>query len=240
MKEKTKNIKIIILITSLITYTYLALIGTNQYIFNITYTKIITFMILLTLFTYSQGIIENKEKTYKTNINIYIFLYIILLITITFFIGRTNIKFYNWCYTGQYKPLYTITKQIHYGTKLLIAKNIIGNSIMLIPISFLLMIKNKKYNNIFKQSIIILPIIIIIEILQAYTHTGVFDIDDIILNYLGIIIFTFLITRFNLINKIRNIFYTDFKIKDNIKYTIFYIVSTLLIAYIILLTFKCF
>lgn len=45
----------------------------------------------------------------------------------------------------------------------------------------------------FKQSIIILPITISIEILQAFTHTGAFDIDDIILNYLGTIIFTFLL-----------------------------------------------
>ena len=47
------------------------------------------------------------------------------------------------------------------------------------------MIKDKKYNNVLKQSIIILPVILIIEVLQASTHTGAFDVDDIILNCLG-------------------------------------------------------
>ena len=71
------------------------------------------------------------------------------------------------------------------------------------------MIKNKKFNNIFWQTIIILPIILLIEVTQALTHIGSFDIDDIILNYVGTIIFTFLITRFHLIDHIRKLFYSN-------------------------------
>ena len=108
---------------------------------------------------------------------------------------------------------------------------------MLIPLSFLLMIKDKKYNNIFRQLLIILPTIVSIELLQAFTHVGAFDIDDILLNYLGTIIFIYIITRFSIVNKIRNIFYTDYKIKENIKYTIFYFVLFLLTIYIIMLLF---
>ena len=102
---------------------------------------------------------------------------------------------------------------------------------MLIPLSFLLMIKNKKYNNILKQTIITLSIIIFIEILQAFTHTGVFDIDDIILNYLGTVISTFIITRFNIIDKIRKLFYTDYKLNDRVKNIIFYTNIILLIIF---------
>ena len=93
------------------------------------------------------------------------------------------------------------------------------------------MIKNKKYNNILKQTTITLPIIIFIEILQAFTHTGVFDIDDIILNYLGTVIFTFIITRFNIIDKIKELFYTDYKLNDRVKNIVFYISTALLIIF---------
>lgn len=106
---------------------------------------------------------------------------------------------------------------------------------MLIPLAFLLMLKNLKYKNIFKQSIITLPIIIGIEVLQAFTHTGSFDIDDIILNYLGTLIFTFLITRFKLIDKIRNLFFTDFNLNMKIKYIMFYFMLVILIIFDIFL-----
>ena len=102
---------------------------------------------------------------------------------------------------------------------------------MLIPLSFLLMIKDKKYNNILRQMLIILPTVVSIEILQAFTHTGTFDIDDIFLNYVGTLIFTFLITRFNLIDKIRKIFYKDYKIKIKSKKILFYLSVCLLIIF---------
>lgn len=237
MKEKFHFLKNMLLITSLLTYSYLTFIGRNQYIFNMSYTKCITFILLICLLLYIYGVIENKNKTYKANVNIYILLYFVLLVSVTFFIGRTDIKFYNWWYAGQYEPFYTITSQLHYGTKLSILKNLIGNSIMLIPLSFLLIMKNDKYKNIFKQSIIILPTIITIELLQAFTHTGTFDIDDIILNYLGTVIFTFLITRFSIINKIKKIFYTDYRIKNSIKYIIFYLTLFILIIYTSIILF---
>lgn len=238
MKEKINTFKNILLIISLLIYSYLVFIGGNQYIFNMSYTKCILFVLIVCLLIYIYGTISNKDSTYKTNIRIYILLYLIILATVTFFIGRTEIKFYNWWYAGQYSPFQTIISQLKYGSSLSVLKNVIGNGIMLIPFSFLLMIKDKKYNNIVRQSIIILPIIIGIEVLQAFTHTGAFDIDDILLNYLGTVIFTFMITRFSLIDKIRKIFYTDFKIKESIKYTAFYLVSILLIAYIMILFIK--
>lgn len=237
MKGKINIIKNITLIISLLIYSYLIFVGRNQYIFDMSYTKCILFLLLICLLLYAYGMIDNEDKTYKKNINLYILLYFILLISITFFIGRTNIKFYDWWYAGQYKPFYTITSQLKYGSKLSILKNVIGNSVMLIPLSFLLMIKNNKYKNLLRQLVIILPIIISIELLQAFTHTGAFDIDDILLNYLGTIIFTFVITRFSIIDKIKKIFYTDYKINENIKYMIFYGVLDLLVLHSIILLF---
>ncbi|MBQ8472988.1 MAG: VanZ family protein [Bacilli bacterium] len=237
MKGKINIIKNITLIVSLLIYSYLIFVGRNQYIFDMSYTKCILFLLLICLLLYTYGMIDNEDKTYKKNINLYILLYFILLISITFFIGRTNIKFYDWWYRGQYEAFYTITSQLKFGSKLSILKNVIGNSVMLIPLSFLLMIKNNKYKNLFRQLVIILPIIVSIELLQAFTHTGAFDIDDILLNYLGTIIFTFIITRFSIIDKIKKIFYTDYKINENIKNGIFYVVLVLLVFYVIILVF---
>ena len=189
------------------------------------------FMILMSLFIFAYGIITNNDKTYKSNIIMYIIFFIILLLSVTFFIGRDKMRFYNWWFSGQYEPFYTIMSQFKYGSDLSILKNIVGNSIMLIPLSFLLMIKNKKYNNILKQSAITLPIIVSIELLQAFTHTGIFDIDDIILNYLGTMLFTFIITRFHIIDRIRKLFYTDYKLKYSLKKLIFYISFILMTAY---------
>ena len=121
-------------------------------------------------------------------------------------------------------------RQIKYGSTALLLKNIVGNIVMLIPLSFLLMIKNLKNNNILRQSVIIISTIIIIEVLQAFTHTGSFDIDDIILNYMGVVVFTFLITRFKIIDKVRKLFYTDFKLKLRHKKVLFYISLTVLIV----------
>ena len=122
-------------------------------------------MLLISIFIFTYEIIMNKDQTYKSNIVFYIIFFIILLLSVTSFIGRDKIGFYNWWFSGQYEPFYTIISQFKYGSDLSILKNIMGNKVMLIPLSFLLMIKNKKYNNILRQATIILPIIILIELL---------------------------------------------------------------------------
>ena len=109
---------------------------------------------------------------------------------------------------------------------------------MLIPLSFLLMIKNEKFKNAMKQSIIILVVVVAIELFQVFTHTGAFDIDDIILNYVGTLVFTFIITRFGIMDKIRNLFYTDFKIKNNLKNILFYLSLVLLIIFDVIIFIK--
>lgn len=236
MERKLGILKNILLIVSFFFYYYLLFIDGHFYIYDMSFIKCITILFLDFILLYIYGIIDNKDKTYKSNINIYLLLYFIFLISITFFVGRTKlIKFYNYWYAGQYKPFYTIFAQFKYGSKYSMIKNIVGNSVMLIPLSFLLMIKNKKYNNILRQTIIILPLTISIELLQSYTHTGVFDIDDILLNYLGTIVFTFLITRFSIIDKIRKIFYTDFSLNKKIKYILFIIFAVIIVIYSIYL-----
>ena len=238
MKEKEKIIKNCSIVLNVIIFYYLLFIGRNQYTYDMSYAKCIIFMLINVVFIYFYGILKNQNKTYNSNILIYIVLFLYLLITITFIIGRPYIMFYDWWFAGQYKPLGTIIPQYKYGTILSFIKNVLGNGVMMIPLSFLLMMKNKKFNNILRQTLIILPLIVGIELLQAYTHTGAFDIDDIILNYLGVVVFTFIITRFNIVDKIRKLFYTDFKLNEKVKTILFYISLIVLIIFDISLFIK--
>ena len=235
MKNKEIIIKNTLLILNIILFYYLLFIGWNKYAYDMNYLKCIIFTLANVVFLFSYGILKNEKKVYNSNIIIYIFLFCYLLFTFTFLIGRTEFKFYNRWYAGQYIPFNTIVSQFKYGSTSSILKNVIGNSIMIIPMSFLLMIKNKKFNNIFWQSLITLPMILIIEVFQASTHTGAFDIDDIILNYFGTVVFALIITRFEIIDKIRNLFFIDFNLNIRIKKIIFYICASLLLIFDILL-----
>ena len=238
MEKKESIIKSIILVLNIVVFYYLVFVGRNQYLHEMNYLICVLFMLFNSIFIFCYGILRNNKKTYDSNILLYIFLFSYLLFTFTFIISRDTFRFYNWWYTGQYRPFYTIISQFKYGSFVSIMKNILGNCVALVPLSFLLMVKDKKFNNVFKQSLIILPVILCIEILQAFTHTGIFDIDDIILNYLGIVIFTFLITRVHIIDKIRNLFYMDFKLNNKTKRILFYISLTIVILIDIFLLVK--
>ncbi len=226
MKKITKYL---VIITNIFILYYL-LIANNWLVYNMTYTKTLLFVFSICIFIYINGIVVNDGREYKRNILCYILFFYILLFAFTFIIGRPMFYFSKKYHLFmQLKPFYTITEQLKYGSTISILKNIIGNIIALIPSSFLLMLYNKKNENIFRQSLIIIPTILFIELFQDYSHTGAFDIDDIILNYFGVLIFTFLITRFHIIDKIRHLFNTDYNIKTKIKNILFYISLVVLI-----------
>lgn len=230
MKNKIKISKFCLVTLSVLIYIYLVFRNRNQYLYNMSYLKCILYMLLVSLCIYTFGLLENKEKAYKENIIIYIILFTILLISFVFVLKRPTIHFYKNWYAGQLQPFHTIISQIEKASPRTFLKNIIGNMFMLVPFSFLLMLLNDKYKNILKQTIIILPIIIIIEVLQAATYTGTFDVDDIILNYLGVIIFVIFLVKTKLINKVKPLFYKDFKLKNKTKYYTLYI--TLIIIFL--------
>ncbi len=76
----------------------------------------------------------------------------------------------------------------------LILRNIGGNLILLLPLGFLIPILNKKYKK-FKNIILLglgvsigIELIQSIEIFTGIVRARVVDIDDVILNVLGIII----------------------------------------------------
>jgi len=70
----------------------------------------------------------------------------------------------------------------------IVLMNTLGNVIIFIPFGFLLPLLFKQINNVKMASKIFIKFILLIESLQLLTFTGVFDIDDIILNMLGALI----------------------------------------------------
>jgi len=63
--------------------------------------------------------------------------------------------------------------------------NLLGNIIMFIPFGFLGWL-NAKYFSFKKLIVDFLSVLIIVEALQYLTRLGVFDIDDLALNSLGV------------------------------------------------------
>lgn len=229
MNIKKKNItcKYIFLIMNLISYLYMIIFHNVTFIYSIVYLS------LLSIYVFISGISINDKKEYKKNINIYIMIYILCLISILFLVGRPPIRISNSWYISELIPFKTIISQLKYGSINEIVRNIIGNLCLFIPLSFLLILKDNKYKNILKQTLIILPSILITELLQMITSVGVFDIDDIILNYLGVLLFVIIMNIVN-IDKIRKLFNSDFHLKSKTKR----ILDVIIILILILFMFK--
>lgn len=84
-------------------------------------------------------------------------------------------------------PFRSMSTQIKHITQWWALKNLLGNIIPFIPFGFLLPIAYKKFNstiNVFSTG---LASILLIEIFQFFTNLGSFDVDDIILNMVGIV-----------------------------------------------------
>ena len=68
-----------------------------------------------------------------------------------------------------------------------IAINLIGNIVMFIPFGFLGW-WSSRYNQLHRLVLDFLTAIFIIEACQYFTRLGIFDVDDILLNFLGVLI----------------------------------------------------
>lgn len=69
-------------------------------------------------------------------------------------------------------------------------KNIAANIVAFIPLGFF--ISNKNPKNVFKALIICLGVILSIELIQLFFKIGFFDVDDIILNFIGSLLGVFI------------------------------------------------
>ena len=202
------------------------------------YHYIVYFVLLLfVLFTY--GLLKKDEQ--KKNASIYIIMYLILLFEFTFIIDRNRfniITFKDLVYYVNLIPFKTInsivTSDINLFHKVY---NLIGNLIAFMPLSFLLIVKDKKYTKIGNQIMILLPLVFFIEVIQLITMVGRFDVDDIILNVGGGIVF--LLNKLKLSDRMRNLFYTGFNLNYKVKKTL-YLVSCILLVLIDIIMFLIF
>jgi glycopeptide antibiotics resistance protein len=65
--------------------------------------------------------------------------------------------------------------------------NLVGNIVILIPFGFLLVLTFRNIS--WKKTLAVaIALPLLIEIVQLLTHMGIFDIDDVILNGLGIML----------------------------------------------------
>ncbi len=226
IKKKKITCKYIFLIMNLISYLYMILFH------NVTFISSIVYLSLLSIYVFISGISINDKKEYKRNINIYIMIYILCLISILFLVGRPPIRISNSWYISELIPFKTIISQLKYGSINEIVRNIIGNLCLFIPLSFLLILKDNKYKNILRQTLIVLPSILMTELLQMITSVGVFDIDDIILNYLGVLLFIIIMNIVN-IDKIRKLFNSDFHLKSKTKRVLDVVIIFILIIFML-------
>ena len=84
-------------------------------------------------------------------------------------------------------PFRSMSVQIERITQWWALKNLLGNIIPFIPFGFLLPITYKKFSSAIKVLSIGFASILLIEIFQFFTKLGNFDVDDIILNMIGIV-----------------------------------------------------
>lgn len=83
-------------------------------------------------------------------------------------------------------PFRSISPYLRNITEPYAFKNIIVNILVFIPLGFF--VSNKNSKNVFKALIICLGVILSIECIQLILKIGFFDIDDIILNFIGSLI----------------------------------------------------
>lgn len=83
-------------------------------------------------------------------------------------------------------PFKSISPYLRNITEPYAFKNIIANILVFIPLGFF--VSNKNSKNVFKALIICLGVTLSIECIQLLFKIGFFDVDDIILNFLGALI----------------------------------------------------
>lgn len=131
--------------------------------------------------------VEEKEKIEKFSYITIFIIYIIMVMNLTMLGRFREVIGYNLI------PFKTILEYILYFNRFnlnTILTNILGNIIVFMPVQYLILKiwKIKKFKVILSIDLLLL---LIIELSQFFTHTGILDVDDIILNLFGMLIIYF-------------------------------------------------
>lgn len=190
-------------------------------------------LLLVCIFVYIAGLILVKnfhasKKLLRLNLIIYFLIYTVTIFTLTLFdeiFGRQGFVFVNWnmdllkSYMSlsfniiPFKTIKLFSLGYKYGLVSFNAyfTNIFGNILVFMPYGFFIPMLFKKINTYIKYLIFILLVVILIEISQFFTMSGSFDIDDIILNVLGMLIVYFItVKKYKTFIKYKNILITSF------------------------------
>ena len=135
---------------------------------------------------------KNKDKVIKIIWWMYIFLLFVVVVVKfkgSFYELGDRINSYSMQGLINYNliPFRSMSTQITHITQWWALKNLLGNIIPFIPFGFLMPIAYKKFSSAIKVLSIGLASILLIEIFQFFTKLGFFDVDDIILNMIGIV-----------------------------------------------------
>lgn len=230
-------------------FSFIALI-TSVYILEIIFFDfkariiiLIILFLLISLLLYLKNFFQVKEGSGKSNIQnmfkAYITIYIIVLFLITSIFRGHNLNLFL-KYNGQINliPIINTLKESQNLTSFQrtpFFTLLLGNLIMYIPMTYL--IPRSSNRQTFKSTTFyILALATTIELLQHFLGTGVFDIDDIILNTSGAIIFYFLFNKSSLSKNLDNIFlfkFTKLTFKEYFLGTIELLFIILLLCYLI-------
>ena len=154
---------------------------------------------------YYYDTIEDRRRMNRVSYIIALVIYIIMFFNLTIF-GRIT----NSYYTYNLIPFRTLIGYWAYPNTHNTIVNIIGNILVLMPVQFLIMkiFDIKRY----KISLIIdISLSLLIEIIQLISHAGVFDIDDIFLNVLGMsIVYVIVMKKYKILSNYKDKLITSF------------------------------
>ena len=164
-----------------------------NYFIRLMVVSIASLFIIIANRIYSNYYVEKiKDKNKVLNISrIIVFIYyVILLFNMAIFARYNNINSYN------LRPFKSIIEMLNNGSVYTIIINILGNLFIFMPLEYFL-IELFKINKKTVNFLVALAIILLIEITQYIFKIGVFDIDDIILCTLGMMIFYIIYNKKN-------------------------------------------
>lgn len=200
---------------------------------------------------------HNSKKYMKVSILVMFILYLLLLINFMilgnnfgrnfefiFTASKETIKsyFYNNFNVIPFNTIrnYLDNSGMYFDIKL-VCINLLGNLVCFMPFAFFLKYLFKRENKFINFLLTILLIVISFELIQLLTLSGSFDIDDIILNTFGSILFYLFINLKGIDKLLGNIFFlekNEIIFKDFIKPTLALFTFILIISSIIFIFIK--
>ncbi len=207
---------------------------------NYSYTELLLYFLMLATMMFVGGMIINEKSNYRKNVNTYIFLYFVLFILVTMFINRPNVSLFNIDYLTHYledvnlMPMKTIVNLFMVNPQINdILINIGGNLLALMPLTFLLVVKDIRFKSYKRQFVILFLTVFMIEIMQFLLGTGQFDVDDFILNIGGALVFLWVLNKWKIVEYTRKAFFTNFKLRKIINYILYIIIVVVTVLVII-------